>query len=329
MAPSFASLPSFLLLLAAALLPTAHVAEAGRGLLQAPLVKDVSEFCSVQRRPFRFVTHLFPGQVARGVQIDYCHNLYPNLGTVTGTTTETALPGGGRFVQVSITATNVFAVGFLNDATNNRTYPLLGADFSVGDQSLDKLTPRGLDISPLYIMDSGDGARLYGCRVLILTSERPDADARHIRAAGSPFPSLLDLDANIDDLRGVATGPIRQNSYQNVAVGTPGQITVVQVSVAPSNPGDLPPFTDENVDLSVLSPNPGLQAQVQAVLAQVTTVPVPALLFLDEPAPTSAPGGTCNPTSNLPNQCYDATGTVFVCCPGSCGANSAGDPQCA
>ncbi|GAQ82191.1 hypothetical protein KFL_001030160 [Klebsormidium nitens] len=306
--------PRFLLLLVAALLPMCHLAEAGRGLLQAPLVKDVSEFCSVQRRAFRFFTHLFPDQLARGVQIDYCQNLYPNLGTVTGTTTETALPGGGRFVQVSITATNVFAVAFLNDANNNRTLPLLGADVSVGDQDLDQLTPEQFNLV------TARGSATYNPSFIQLDVP-----------VGSPFPSLLDLDANIDDLRGVVTGPIRQNSYQNVAVGTPGEITVAQVSVAPTVEGELPPFITENVDLAVLSPNPALQEQVQALLAQITTVPVEAQFSLVdlEPFPTSPPGETCDPSSNLPNQCYDASGTVFVCCTGACGPNLAGDPQCA
>lgn len=51
MAPPSASLLSCLLLLAAAnWLPLTHVAATGRGLLEAPLVKDVAEFCSVQSK---------------------------------------------------------------------------------------------------------------------------------------------------------------------------------------------------------------------------------------------------------------------------------------
>ncbi|GAQ83883.1 hypothetical protein KFL_001660180 [Klebsormidium nitens] len=63
--------------------------------------------------------------------------------------------------------------------------------------------------------------------------------------------------------------------------------------------------------------------------------PSPATGSPGNPSPTSASGSTtggsppCNPTSNLPNQCFNAPGTASICCPGQCPNNPGPTPFCA
>ncbi|GAQ80100.1 hypothetical protein KFL_000460100 [Klebsormidium nitens] len=63
---------------------------------------------------------------------------------------------------------------------------------------------------------------------------------------------------------------------------------------------------------------------VQNVAVQSVAVPPVAA-----PPTGQLVGGTCDPRSSKPNQCFNAPGNSYVCCPGQCSANPGPTPACA
>jgi hypothetical protein len=57
--------------------------------------------------------------------------------------------------------------------------------------------------------------------------------------------------------------------------------------------------------------------------------PTPSCAVLD-PVPEAHPvGGTCDPRSSDPNQCFNSDGSYYVCCPGQCAGSPSLRPACA
>ncbi|GAQ78832.1 hypothetical protein KFL_000190495 [Klebsormidium nitens] len=97
-------------------------------------------------------------------------------------------------------------------------------------------------------------------------------------------------------------------------------------------PGDcfptLPPTLGQTPPPKIDSPTPAPTAPTPFTLAPVAPIPAPVSATPGCPTVRSA-GGVCDPMSQMPNQCYSADGSSFICCPGSCSSAPSAVPTCA